>query len=231
MTAEGEALTLEKNFRWAEVQAPEAQEEIKMAFSRSFLKTCGLTDEQITAVMEAHTEVTDSLKQQRDSCKADAEKYKADADKLPGVQKQLDDLKGGENYKAKYETEHQAFEAYKQQAAEKEQAEKVKAAYRNLLKEAKVSDKYLDTVIAATQFGEMKLDKDGKLENADNLKKSAAEKWADFVTKTRERGPKTETPPYQDNGGAGDNEIRAMGERRRAARYGAIPGAQNQEKG
>ena len=203
-----------------------------MAFSRSFLKTCGLTDEQITAVMEAHTEVTDSLKQQRDGYKADAEKYKADAAKLPGVQKQLDELKGGEDYKAKYETEHQAFEAYKQQAAEKEYSDKVKAAYRKMLKDdVHISEEYLDTVMAATVFTDMKLDKDGNLENADAHKKTASEKWAKFVPTIRLRGPKTETPPYQDNGGAGDNEIRAMGERRRAARYGAIPGAQNQEKG
>ena len=200
-----------------------------MAFSRSFLKTCGLTDEQITAVMEAHTEVTDALKQQRDGYKADADQYKADADKLADVQKQLDELKGSEDYKSKYESEHQAFETYKQEAAAKEQAEKLKAAYRNLLKEAKVSDKYLDTVINATQFTDMKLDKDGKLENADALKKSAAEKWADFVVKTRDRGPIVETPPRQDNGSDG-SDIRAMGERRRAARYGAIP-TQNQQKG
>lgn len=192
-----------------------------MAFSRSFLKTCGLTDEQITAVMEAHTEVTDSLKLQRDGYKADAEKYKADADKLPGVQKQLDDLKGGEDYKAKYETEHQAFEAYKQQAAEKEYSDKVKAAYRKMLKDdVHISDKYLDTVMAATVFTDMKLDKDGNLENADAHKKTASEKWADFAVTTRQRGPKTETPPAHDNGNSGGGELAQLAKKFHDERYG-----------
>ena len=42
-------------------------------------------------------------------------KYMSDSEKLPGVQKELDDLKaaGDGGYKEKYEKEHSAFETYK----------------------------------------------------------------------------------------------------------------------
>ena len=57
-----------------------------MALTRKLLKGMGLTEEQVDTIIEAHTETTDGLKK-------DIEKYKGDAEKLPGVQKELNDLK------------------------------------------------------------------------------------------------------------------------------------------
>lgn len=57
-----------------------------MALSRKSLKAMGLTDEQVDSIIEMHAETVDGLKEE-------IHKYKADAEKLPGVQKELDDLK------------------------------------------------------------------------------------------------------------------------------------------
>ena len=86
-----------------------------MALTRKLLKGMGLTDEQVDTIIEAHTDTVDGLK-------ADVTRYKADAEKLPGIQKQLDDLKaaGDGGYKEKYEKEHSAFEAFKTDITEKE---------------------------------------------------------------------------------------------------------------
>lgn len=86
-----------------------------MALTRKLLKGMGLTDEQVDTIIEAHTDTVDGLK-------ADVTRYKADAEKLPGVQKQLDDLKaaGDGGYKEKYEKEHSAFEAFKTDITAKE---------------------------------------------------------------------------------------------------------------
>ena len=67
-----------------------------MSLTRGMLKGMGLTDEQVSAIIDAHTETVDGLK---DSLKA----AKADADKLKVVQKELDDLKAnsGDDYKSK----------------------------------------------------------------------------------------------------------------------------------
>ena len=46
-----------------------------MGLTRKFLKGMGISDEQIDAIIDAHTETVDALKAQRDELKADAEEY------------------------------------------------------------------------------------------------------------------------------------------------------------
>ena len=159
-----------------------------MGFSRSFLKATGLTDEQITAVVEEHTAVTDALKAERD-------KYKEQANKAADLQKQLEEMNSGEDFKEKYEKEHEAFENFKKQTASEAEAAKVKAAYRKLLAGEGIGEKRLDSIIKVTDFSKMKLDKDGNLEKADELKKSINDEWSEFKTTVTERGAQVDKPP------------------------------------
>lgn len=163
-----------------------------MAFTRKFLKTIGLTDEQIESVMEEHVAVTDGLKAQVNT-------FKGDAEKLPEIQKELDDLRANtadyDDWKNKYTTEHDAFEQYKT-GVEKERTEsRVKSAYRALLKAQNIDDKRIDSIIKVTDFTEKKLDKDGKFENESNLVESIKNEWKDFVVTTENRGAPIELPP------------------------------------
>ena len=57
-----------------------------MALTRTLLKGLGLTEEQVGTIIEAHSETVNGLKEELGT-------YKAAAEKLPGVQKELDDLK------------------------------------------------------------------------------------------------------------------------------------------
>lgn len=157
-------------------------------FSRSYLKSIGLTKEQEDAVMEEHVSVTDALKQQRDA-------FKADAEKVPGLNQQIAALEAEKGYKKKYEDEHTAHEALKRKIVDDEAAAKVKAAYRQLLTEEKISEKHLDAVIRATDFSGIKLGKDGKLENENDLRENAKKEWGDFIVTTSERGAHVSTPP------------------------------------
>ena len=159
-----------------------------MAFTRSFLNATGLTEEQVKAVMEEHVSVVDALK-------ADRDKFKADAEKLPGVQKELDDLKGGENWKQKFEDEHKSFEDFKAKTAHEAEAAKVRAAYRKLLIEEKIGEKWLDRVMETADISSMKLDKDGNLTDMDKLKEALDRKWGDVKTTVTTQGAKVETPP------------------------------------
>ena len=198
-----------------------------MSFSRSFLKSVGLTDEQIGAVIEEHTAVTTALKAQRDQFEGDANKYKADAEKLAHVQKELDELKARKDYKADYDKAVQDLADYKNQVAAEAEAAKVRAAYKQLLTDEKISDKRHEAILKVTDFSGMKLDKDGKLENADKLKEAIGKDWAEFRVSTRDRGEDVPHPPRTDNGQP-MGDIRAMGAKRREARYGAIPTQTNQ---
>ena len=110
-----------------------------MALTRKLLKGMGLTDEQVDTIIEAHTDTVDGLK-------ADVSKYKADAEKLPGVQKQLDDLKaaGDGGYKEKYEKEHSAFEAFKTDITAKESKAAKERAVRAYFESKNITGANLD---------------------------------------------------------------------------------------
>lgn len=176
-----------------------------MALTRKALKAMGLTEEQVDSIIEAHTETVDGLKSQVSA-------YKADAEKLPGVEKELNDLKkgDGEDWKGKYEAEKAAHEKTRNEHAAKETAAKIKAAYRAVLKEAGIADKYADTVLKASDLSGMKLDKDGKLEGAEELTKSAKAEWADFVTTTTQTGANVPTPPGNAGGKMTKEQIAAI---------------------
>ena len=160
-----------------------------MAFTRSFLSSAGLTEEQVKAVMEEHVSVTDALK-------ADWDKYKAEADKAADLQKQLDGIKGGEDWKQKFEDERKAFEDFKKKTADDAEAAKVKAAYRKLLIDEKIGEKRLDSILKVTDFSKIKMDKDGQtLENEADLRKAIGEEWGEFRTTVTEKGATVERPP------------------------------------
>lgn len=110
-----------------------------MDLTRKLLKGMGLTDEQVDTIIEAHTDTVDGLK-------ADVTRYKADAEKLPGVQKQLDDLKaaGDGGYKEKYEKEHSAFEAFKTDITAKESNAAKERAVRAYFESKNITGANLD---------------------------------------------------------------------------------------
>lgn len=160
-----------------------------MALTRAMLKGMGLTDEQINAIIEEHTNVTTSLKDQIKTLKESAEK-------LPEIEKELNDLKtGNDDWKGKYEKEHKAFDDYKKDISDKEMLAKVKAAYRKLLKDANVGENHHDSILRVTDFSGIKLNEDGTLADADKLNEAIKKDWSGFISTTRTDGAGAETPP------------------------------------
>jgi len=161
-----------------------------MAVTRSFLKGMGLTDEQIGAIIDAHTDTVDGLK---DSLKA----AKADADKLQAVQKELDALKAnsGDDWKAKYDTLKKTFDDFKTETASREKTEKVKTAYAQLLREANVDSKRIDAILRITDMSNMELDESGALVDAEALTSKIKTDWSAFIQTTGTKGANVETPP------------------------------------
>ena len=167
-----------------------------MALTRRFLKGMGLTEEQVDTIIEAHTEVTDGLKEQ-------INQYKADADKLVDVQKELDDLKsaGDGDYKSKYESEKAAHDELKASIAKEKAYASKESAYRELLKAAGVKDKFIDTIIRAEKptIESLKIE-DGKVEGSDALTEAAKKNWGDFIVTQQVVNTRVENPPANTGG-------------------------------
>jgi len=180
----------------------EAQEDKYMALSRKFLSALGIEADKIDEIINAHSETVDALKEERDKYKANAEGYDEKTKEVEKLQKEIETLKDSQkdSYKVKYEAIKEEFDDYKKSVeSEKTKATKTEA-FKGLLKEIGVAEKRIDSVTRVSDIDSIKLDKDGKIENVADLKKSLSEEWADFIVKEQKKGADTKTPP-DNNGG------------------------------
>lgn len=162
-----------------------------MALTKKLLKGLGLTDEQIDTIIEANTETVEGLK-------GDIQKYKDDAEKLPKVQKELDDLKkdGGDDYKAKYDKEHQDFQAYKDGIAKKEAAAAKEKAARAYFESKGIPAKSMGLVIRGAKGEIDGLELDGeKIKDASALDSLLDGDYKGLIGKVKESGTNTQNPP------------------------------------
>lgn len=169
-----------------------------MALTRKLLKGMGLTDEQVDTIIEAHTDTVDGLK-------ADVSKYKADAEKLPGVQKQLDDLKaaGDGGYKEKFEKERKAFEDYKADITAKETKAAKEKAVRAYFESKNITGANLDLAMRGCGEEMAALEMDGdKIKDTKSLDALIGGTYKSLVSTTQTKGANPATPPANTGGGA-----------------------------
>ena len=174
-----------------------------MALGRKFLSAMGIEADKVDEIINAHSETVDALKEERDSYKKKAEEYDSEHSKVEKLEKELEGLKDSnkDSYKVKYEAVKEEFAEYKKGIeAEKTKGTK-KEALKALLKEIGISEKRIDSVIKVTDLDSIKLDKDGKIDGVDELKKGLTEEWSDFIVKEGVRGADTPKPPTGNGGG------------------------------
>lgn len=171
-----------------------------MSLTRKMLKAMAIEDEKIDQIIEAHTETTESLKAERD-------KYKESAEKVSDLQSQLEKANeqikaaGDDGYKAKYEAIKEEFEGFKKDI-ETQKTEKMKSeAYKQLLKDAGVSEKRIATVLKVSDLSAIEIDKEGKIKDADKLTDSIKTEWSDFIQTQEQQGADVPNPPSSNGGG------------------------------
>ena len=64
-----------------------------------------------------------------------------------------------------------------------------------MLKELKVSDKWVDKIMRLAELDKIELDDSGKIKDAETLKTKAAEEYADYIVKVDENGAAIDDPP------------------------------------
>lgn len=177
-----------------------------MAVTRKLLESMGLTEAQISAIIEEHDNTIKGLK-------ADRDKYKEAADKLPAVQKELDELKAaGGDWETRYNNEKKAHDDYRAEVTRKETQAAKEKAFRQMCKDANISEKRIETVVKASGavIEAMELDKDGKPKKAEELAENIKTEWSDFVVTTNSSGAEVDHPPANTGGRMTRDEIRKI---------------------
>lgn len=174
-----------------------------MALTRKLLKGMGLTEEQIDSVIDAHTETVDGLKTQIETIKADAEKLK-------DVQKELDGLKNGKDWKAEHDKLKKQFDDYKSSTEAKETENAKREAVREAAKKAGLSEAGITKAVKYADLTKVELNDDGKAKDADKLAADIKGEWGDYAATTTTKGAKVETPPATGKATRSKEEILAI---------------------
>ena len=175
-----------------------------MALTRKLLRSMGIEDEKIDQIIDAHAETVNALKDERDQ-------YRDAAEALPGVQKELDDLKAkpADGFKERYEKEHADFEAFKADTAKAAAERERKSLYRKLLADAGVDPKRMDAVMRVADLSDIVVE-DGAIKDADKVTERVKGEWSDFIPTTGKKPADVDTPPASVGGGA--TEPKSLGE-------------------
>ena len=189
-----------------------------MALTRKMLKAMGIEEEKIDQIIEAHAETVDGLK-------ADLNKYKGDAELLPGVQKELNDLKakGDDGWKDKHDKVKKDFDDYKADITAKETRAAKEKAVRAYYESQHIEGANLNLAMrsSSAEIDALEIDGDKIKDTAalDNLVKGD---FAGLVTNTTVQGAKTATPPVNNGGGTGKTKEEIMSIRDGYARRKAM---------
>lgn len=187
-----------------------------MSLTHKALSAMGIEPEKIEQILEMHRETIDSIKADKDKALKDLETLKAEAEKVTNLEKELSKLK---DVSDKYASLKEEYDKYKtDQTAKETKAAKTKA-YRQMLKEIGVSDKFYDDVIRIADIDSIELDDQGSIKNVEELKTTAKDKWAPYIFTEEKKGADTPTPPSNTGGAKTKKEIMAIkdyGERQKA---------------
>lgn len=174
-----------------------------MALTRKYLKGLGLTEEQVDSIIESHTEVTDALK-------AQITELQGKADKADGIQKELDGLKNGKDWKAEHDKLKKDFDDYKASVNAKETEAAKREAVREAAKKANLSEAGISKAVKYWDLSTVELDGEGKAKDADKLAESIKSEWGEFVATTQTRGAAVDTPPRTGKATRSKEEINAI---------------------
>ena len=131
----------------------------------------------------------------------DKERYKAKLTELDSLKEQVQDAKDSattaEKWKTKYDAIKADFEDFKAAQAAKEAKGVKMEKFKALLQENGVMDKYIATVLRASDadIDAIELDGDGKIKDVEKLRESIKKDWADFIGTESRTGANESNPP------------------------------------
>lgn len=185
------------------------------SLTRKLLKSLGLSDEVIETIIEAHTDVTDALRNERDG-------YKTKAESITALEKERDQLKAqldkaGDAAKVRAE-----FDAYKAQV-ETDRANAVREqALRRALKDAGVQrDEFVELLMGKADLTGAEMDGD-KLKDAAALIDPLKASYGGCFATTTTQGTAPVNPPTNGQQKLTREQIEGMSEAEINANWSAV---------
>ncbi len=177
------------------------------AYVKEILSKAGVDSdnmkEAVTAIIEGHTTSIEALREERDNYKEKAQKAEELEKELEKTQKELKEATSDdaeEKLKAKYDMLKEEFKEYKKEIEAKTVKETKSKAYKEMLKEAGISDKRIEAVLKVSDVDSIEFDDDGNVKDKDELLKGIKEEWSDFIQTADVQGAQTENPPHNAGG-------------------------------
>lgn len=160
-----------------------------MALTRNMLKTMGLNEEQITAIIEGHTESITALTKERDDLKA-----KADA--LDGVTKERDTYKAQAEKAGDSAKVQKEFDDYKAGVEKDKLNSRKRKALDAAFKTAGVQrDTFRASMLKAWDLDGVELDEKGAIKDVDGLNAAIKKDYSDFIATSEDKPLPKNDPP------------------------------------
>lgn len=185
-----------------------------MSLTRKYLSAMGIDAEKIDEIISAHTETVEGLKEEISKYKTEAKDLEDTKKTLEATQKELGELKKtveNNEFESKYNDLKTEFENFKTNIETKAVKEKKAVAYKELLKEAGISEKRFDAIakISGEDIDKLEFDDNGSVKDKDNVIKGITENWSEFIQTKHVKGANVETPPIHGAGEEGHKVSRA----------------------
>lgn len=166
-----------------------------MALTRNYLKSMGLTDEQVNAIIENHTETVEALKKERDGYKATAETVGSVTKERDRLQADLEKARKDGSDAAKVQAD---FDAYRLQVETGRANEAKRALIKSALEKAGANPAAIDLMLNTVKLDEVEMDGEA-LKDAEAVLKPIREAHAGLFGTVQNQG----TPPLNPPGGDG----------------------------
>ena len=153
------------------------------------------------------------------------ERYKAKLTEIDALKDKLsnaeDAVTTAEKWKTKYEESEKALTTYKEEQTAKETRTAKEKAYKALLKEVGISEKFRERAMKGVSYDDLELDESGKFVDSDKLTASIKKEWGDCIATNGKKGAETATPP-NNTGGNGMTKEEILAIKDTAARQKAM---------
>ena len=160
-----------------------------MALTRNYLKSMDLTEEQVNAIIEKHTDSIDGLK-------AELATARAAADSVEALTRERDEYKDKLSKAGDAAKVQADFDAFRQQVEKEKTHTRKMQAYDALLKDVGVArDSFRQTLCKTADMEKIELDDKGAVKDAEALKERIRADYADFIGTVHNDPTPTITPP------------------------------------